>query len=130
MAQYILLLRGVNEQVTDYSPEDLQNLLEEYDAWVEGIKNAGKLRGAQKLKDEVRQVVEVRNGRITDGPFTETKETVGGFFIVECDTAQEAVEIAKLCPVLTHGGSVELREIFTDACRYSGFVQASEDTAR
>lgn len=123
MAQFILLLRGINENLKTYSPEELQKLFEKYDSWVAGINKADRLRGAQKLKDEVRHSVAVQNDSIVDGPFTETKETIGGYFVVECDELREAVEIAKKCPVLLHGGSVELRELLTDDCRYSSLVE-------
>ncbi|MCH7754273.1 hypothetical protein IH970_03990 [candidate division KSB1 bacterium] len=96
MAQFILLLRGVNEQLNHYSPEELQ-----------------------KLKDDVRHRVTVKNGEIVDGPFTETKETIGGYFVVETNELQEAVEIARKCPILSHGGSVEIQEIHLGACRQS-----------
>lgn len=129
MAQYILLLRGVNEQVGDYSPQELQDLFEKYDDWVESISAAGKLRAAQKLKNETKHVVEVRDGRLVDGPFAETKETIGGYFVVETDTLDEAVAIARECPVLTHGGSVELREVHTEACRYSGQVLKNNEVS-
>lgn len=120
MPQYILLLRGTNEQLDRYSAEELQRLFEKYDAWVEGFKQEDKLRAAQKLIDGVRHEVRAQDGQIVDGPFAESKETIGGFFVVECETLQDATEIAKKCPVLMHGGSVELREIHVGACRYSG----------
>lgn len=120
MAQYILFLRGTNEQLDGYSAEELQQLFEKYDEWVDSFKNKDQLRTAQKLIDGVRHEVRVEDGKVVDGPFAETKETIGGFFVVECATLKEAAEIAKRCPVLIHGGSVELRELHTDACRYSG----------
>lgn len=125
MAQFILLLRGFNQNLKDYSPEELQRLFEKYDSWVAGINQAGKLRGAQKLKDEVRRSVTVQNDKILDGPFTETKETIGGYFVVECQELEGALEIAKKCPILLHGGSVELRELLTEDCRYSSLVGTS-----
>ncbi len=119
MAQYILLLRGVNEKLNNYSPEQLQRLLEKYGAWIEGIRNEDKLRGSQKLKSDVRHQVSVKNAGIIDGPFTETKETIGGYFVIETNEFQEAVKIAKACPILSHGGSVEIQEIDMDACEES-----------
>ncbi len=118
MAQFILLLRGVNEQLNNYSPGELQKLLEKYDAWIESVQDEDKLRGAQKLKD-VRHQVTLKNGEIVDGPFTETKETIGGYFIIETSELQEALEIARKCPILSHGGSVEIQEIHLGACRQS-----------
>lgn len=124
MPQYILLLKGVNENLHGKSPGELQKLFETYDAWVENIHRQDKLRAAQKLKDAVRHSVTVQNGRTVDGPFTETKETIGGYFLVETAGLQDAVELARKCPVLTHGGSVEVREIHTEACRYSHLTGA------
>ncbi|NIS49627.1 MAG: transcription initiation protein [Gammaproteobacteria bacterium] len=118
MAQFILLLRGVNEGLTNYSPEELQKLFEKYDDWVEGIRNKDKLRGARRLQDAVRHRIDAQNGKVIDGPFAETKETIGGFFLVECQEVEEAMRLAKQCPVLLHGGSVEVRQI-EDDCRYS-----------
>jgi len=119
MPQYILLLKGINQQLEHNSPEELQTLFEKYDTWVEDIRAEGKLKQAQKLLDDVRHEVSFRQGQVTDGPFAETKETIGGYFVVETSTMQEAIEIARTCPVVTHGGSVELREIHVGACRYS-----------
>ncbi len=119
MAQFILLLRGVNEQLNNYSPEELQKLLEKYDAWIESVKNEDKLRGAQKFKDGVRHQLTANNGEIVDGPFAETKKTIGGYFVVETNELQEAVEIARKCPILSHGGSVEIQEIHLGGCRQS-----------
>jgi len=119
MAQYILLLKGINEQLDGYSPEELQTLFEKYDNWVEGIRSEGKLKQAQKLLDDVRHEISSHQGQIIDGPFAETKETIGGYFVVETNTLQEAVAMARECPVVSHGGSVELREVHVGACRYS-----------
>ena len=118
MAQFILLLKGINEQLPGYSPEELQKLFGKYDAWVENLRKRDKLRAAQPLKDGIGRVISAQNGRVVDGPFAETKETIGGYFVIECRDIEEAVTYAQSCPILLHGGSVELREI-TEGCRYS-----------
>ncbi|MEZ6096123.1 MAG: YciI family protein [Pirellulaceae bacterium] len=51
------------------------------------------------------------NSAVTDGPFIEAKELVGGYSIVEADSIDHAAEMAKGCPVLTHGGNVEVRQL-------------------
>ena len=118
MAQYLLLLHGGNEELKEYSPEDLQKLLEKYDAWVWELQEREYLKAAQKLKDESGRVVSLGDdGNIVDGLFTETKETIGGYFLIEATDYGAAVKQAKTCPILTHGGSIELRELEGD-CRY------------
>ena len=73
MPQYILMLKGINEQLDRYSPEELQKLFERYDDWVKSIRDQGKLQAAQKLIDDVRHEVSFADGKIVDGPFAETK---------------------------------------------------------
>ena len=120
MAKFLLLLRGGGPELTDYSPEDLQKLLEKYDLWIDDLRKSASLRGAQKLKDESGRLVSMRQGQaIVDGKFAKTKETIGGYFLIEAGDYDEAVSRAGGCPILTHGGSVEIRELVEGACRGS-----------
>ncbi|HEY2021607.1 YciI family protein [Paraburkholderia sp.] len=78
-----------------------------------GLKERGKLLAAESLtaqKEAVR--VEVRNGqpKLVDGPFAEAKEMIGGFFLLNCDTRQEAVSIAQACPAASWC-TVEVRKL-------------------
>ena len=76
---------------------------------------AGKGRGGGRLRPSAdATTVRVRDGEvlISDGPFAETKEQIGGFDLIECDSMEEAVELAKKHAVIDHGGSVEVREIW------------------
>jgi hypothetical protein len=112
MPQYVLLVNVNQESQTQYSPEQLQNMTREYIDWVGSLIQQGKYQGGQKLKREIR-TLRADNGQIVmDGPYTEVKELVGGFFQIEAANAEEAVEIAKGCPVFRHGtGTLEVREI-------------------
>ena len=91
-------------------PEDLMPEMGEFAG---KLASQGKMRGGAPLRPSQEAVrVRVRDGApsVTDGPFSETKEVVGGFFLVECVDRDEAVEIAKACPLARYG-QVEVREV-------------------
>ena len=78
-----------------------------------GLASQGKLKGGNPLKPEAegaRIRLEAGDARVTDGPFAETKEIVGGYFVIECDSRAEAIEIAMKCPHAAVG-PVEVREV-------------------
>jgi len=88
-------------------------LLVEYKTFTEEIVKAGKHIGGEALKPvESATSVRVREGKRlqTDGPFAETKEQLGGYYLIECDTIEQAVEAAKMCPGAKYG-SVEVRPV-------------------
>ena len=77
------------------------------------LKSRGLLRMSQSLKaDHAGARVQVRGGRagVVDGPFAETKEMVGGFFLLECETRAEAIAVARECPA-AEWATVEVREL-------------------
>jgi len=116
MARFILFQRGAAEPSapsTPSTPEEMQLAIEKFRAWLESLSRQGKLRGVEKLKDDGGgRILSVRNGQIVvDGPFAETKETIGGYYIVEAADYDEAIAIASASPIFDEGGSIELREI-------------------
>jgi len=112
MAQFMLLLRGGATEFVDLSPEQIQQAIKKYEEWARRLIAQGKLRGGEKLRDDGGRLVQMRDGAvIVDGPFTETKETIGGYYLIEAADYREATEIAASCPVLAVGGSVEVRTV-------------------
>ncbi len=113
MPSYMLLLYDNPTDFADLSPEEMQRILEQYQAWSEGRKAAGRLLGSDKLKDGEGRVMRSENGqvRVLDGPFSETKEVVGGYFTIQAADYDEAVGLARDCPHLGYGGMIEIREI-------------------
>jgi hypothetical protein len=113
MSQFMLLLHETPSDFTDLSPEQIQRVIEEYSAWRATLEKKGRMVGGNKLKDEGGRHLSGQAGavQVTDGPYAEAKEIVGGYFIVEAGDYDEAVEISKSCPHLAYGGRVELREI-------------------
>ncbi|HYL73962.1 MAG TPA: YciI family protein [Bryobacteraceae bacterium] len=110
MPQYVLLLRDDREGVAGFSPEEMQKLIQRYGDWRRSLQN--KVVGGQKLKDGEGHVLRKQAGKaaVTDGPFTEAKEVMGGFFIVEADNYNQVIELAKTCPHMDFG-SIEVRAI-------------------
>lgn len=111
MAQFMLLIRGGDEAFAQFTPEQMEQTLGQYFAWSDRLRQEGRLVGADQLADGGR-TVRARDGQLViDGPYTETKDAVGGYYQIDAADEAEAAEIAKGCPVLTHGGLVEVRAI-------------------
>ena len=110
MPQYMLLMHAPVGQDNDLSPDESQKIIERYSAWAGKLSESKKLVGAQKLTHEAGTVVEP-GGTVRNGPFSETKEVIGGFFIVEAADEAEAVEIAKAGPHCERGLRTEVRRI-------------------
>jgi len=108
--QYLLLFRGTDWH-KGLSPEEIQNVMTQWKAWFDRLSEQGKLKGGLPLEREGK-IVSGKKGRVVaDGPFAESKEAVGGYFLLQVDSLDEAVAIAKDCPALEHGTIVEVRPI-------------------
>lgn len=108
MAQFILLLQG--GEFSEYSEEQMQRIREEYYAWSQKLATDGRNLGGHELANTGR-ILRKKDGQFIDGPFTETKEAVGGFFQIEAKDLDEAAAISRECPHLKFKGRVEVREI-------------------
>lgn len=112
MAEYLLIFRGGDAARTEEqkSPEKWQAHMQKWMQWMTKITEDGKFVGAQPLKN-AGKVVTGTNKVVTDGPFVEGKEIVGGYLICKAESFDEAVEMAQGCPVLEYDGLVEVREL-------------------
>lgn len=109
-SEYLLLFRG-SDWVQTLSPADLQKYLSASMAWFDRLSTEGKVKGGQPLTDE-RRIVSGKNGRVvSDGPFAESKEVIGGYLLLQMESYDEAVAIAQTCPALEYGSSIEVRPI-------------------
>ncbi len=112
MSQFMLLIRGGSDTSNNLSPEQIQAAIERYRTWAQKLRSQGRLIGAEKLKDNQGMLLTAKYGQVTvDGQFAETKETIGGYFIIKAADMHEAIEISKECAAFSEGGAVELREI-------------------
>jgi len=110
MDEFILIFRHEDGKKVA-SPEQIQTWMKQTMDWIEGITAQNKFSGGNGLPFEDARVVRPNNV-VTNGPFGEIKETIGGYIIVKATSVDEAVAFAKGCPVLQgEGNSVEVRRI-------------------
>jgi hypothetical protein len=110
MKDFLLVFRADYTNQPASSPEEMQAVTKLWMDWIGGIAAQNKLTSAGNSLKGGGKVVRPKNV-ITDGPYTEIKELIGGYSIVKTATIEEAAEIAKGCPILMVGGNVEIREI-------------------
>lgn len=114
--QYMFLVRGAGCDGGSLSPEQMQAQMREVYAWIDGLSRKGIMTAAQPLTPGGK-IVSGKNGSIiSDGIAAESKEAVGGFFIVNAATMEEAVDIARTCPAFNHGARLEVRQIANLEC--------------
>jgi hypothetical protein len=110
MDEFMLIFRHEDGKKVA-SPEQIQIWMKQTMDWIGGIAAQNKFSGGNGLPFEDSRVVRPGNV-VTNGPFGEIKETIGGYIIVKAETADEAAEFAKGCPILQgEGNSVEVRKI-------------------
>jgi hypothetical protein len=112
MARYLFLLHENPTVFADLSPADFEAIVREYTAWSASLRASGHLVQGEKLKDEGGRRVRRDGARllVSDGPFAEAKDVVGGLFVVQAASYDEAVRLADGCPHLRFG-EIEVREI-------------------
>jgi hypothetical protein len=111
--QYLLMLFGNEAAAANATPAELEAEIAEHMAFTEAITKRGIYKGGEALHDTGKATtLRMHNGKyvITDGPFAETKEQLGGYYIIDCKDLDEALEVAKMCPA-SKTGSIELRPI-------------------
>ena len=111
--EYLLLFRGPHWD-KGLSTGELQQAMNNVIAWFEGLNKSGKVKGAQPLGAEGRTISGTDGRFVVDGPFTETKEAVGGYLLLQADSLNEAMEIARSMPTLRYGISVEVRPVLAE----------------
>ena len=106
-----MLLYHSDEWYNRLSHEELQKLMSQNKAWMEKLSSQGKATPGRALERRG-AMVSGKNGRfVTDGPFAESKEAIGGYLVLDVDTLEEAVAIAQTIPGLAYGGSIEVRPL-------------------
>jgi len=112
MAQYVFLLYDSEEWFDKLTPEEWQQAMKLHGAFTEAVQKAGaRVLGGEALeRSTTASTVRQREGAeplVTDGPFIETKEALGGYYVIEARDLDQALELAKVCP----SGNVEVRPI-------------------
>jgi hypothetical protein len=122
-SDYLLLFRN-NTWYQDLSPEEIQRVMTDWMSWFDNLVAEGRCLGGQSLELDGKMVTG-GSRNVTDGPYAEGKESVAGYFILHVEDIEEATEIAKLCPGLPYGATVEVRKLM-DRCGASRMAENPE----
>ena len=112
--KYLALIYGDAERWDALDEAQQEAVRDQYRAFAEEAGQRGALAGGFEL-DSPTTATTIRSGDggplVTDGPFTETKEQLGGYFVLECDSLDDAIELAAKLPAVAQGGAVEVRPV-------------------
>ncbi len=112
MSKFMILLYDNPSSWGALSPEQMQEAVQKYWAWGDKLRKQGNFLSSDKLTDGVGKVLRGKKDvRVTDGPFTEGKEFLGGYYAFTAASYDEAVELTRDHPHLEYGGLIEIREI-------------------
>ena len=113
MSEFIMLYRRSQEvsRETMGSPEKAQQTMKKWRAWFKDMTDRGQLKNLGQPLEDAGKVVGGGKKSITDGPYAETKDVIGGYSVMEARDLDEAVKIASGCPVIEFGGFVEVRPV-------------------
>src|SRR5499427_4821438 len=106
---FMLIFRGT-DWYKGLSPEQMQQVADKWMAWFNGLKNDGRALAGNPLEREGK-IVSGKNRVVSDGPFAESKEAIGGYFLLDVASFDDAVAIAQECPGLPYGVQVEVRPV-------------------
>jgi hypothetical protein len=109
-SEYMLLFRGTDWHM-GLSPQEIDQVVNRMKSWFDRLTAEGKAKAGKPLFHEGKIVSQKYGRLVIDGPFAETKEAIGGFFLLEVGSLDEATEIAKEFPCLEYGADVEVRPV-------------------
>jgi hypothetical protein len=111
MKEFMIAMSGKSVDWRAMGPEENQKIMEKYFAFVDTLKRKHGFSGGSALNQAAYSLKSDLGKIIVDGPFAETKEVLNGYFIFKALNFDEAIEIAKQCPALTHGETVQVFEL-------------------
>lgn len=112
MPKFVLLLRDGSNAYPNLGPADMQAVVQRYVAWRAKVQKDGRSIMGHKLRDNQGRVVNGSGSslKVTDGPYAEAREVMGGLFVIEANSYNEVVDLCQDCPHLDFG-SIEIREV-------------------
>lgn len=123
--RYLLLIYGPQWDPSGLAPEQMQAIMDEWTNYTADLVKRGVTEGGEALEPtSTATTVRVRDGETltTDGPFAETNEVLGGYYVINCENLDQAIEVAAQCPG-ARDGSIELRPITDFGDEYQEAVQ-------
>jgi len=115
MTQYLLLLHSKPSVDATLTPSAMQEAVARYKAWAGALAAKGQLAGGEKLTDDGGRALRLRDGVpvASDGPYAEAQDVVGGYFLINAGSDDEAARIAATCPHLAGTQWIEIRRVDT-----------------
>lgn len=112
MSEFMVVMRGGDPAMKKQSPNEVQQAISRYNQWVDDLRQTNRYRGGSPLKDGSKLLSAHKNFVvIQDGPYAKREEALTGYFIIHAGSIREAVEVAKTCPALTFGETVEVIQL-------------------
>jgi hypothetical protein len=113
MKEYVTILHEVPRETAKLSPREIQGMIERYMEWTRELREQGRIVAEKSLDSGSGKVIRGSGAKtiITEGPYAESKEVIGGLHIIKAASFEEAVRWAETCPALDFGGAVEVREV-------------------
>ena len=108
MSEFVFLYRG---GARDGSPAQMQQTMQKWMAWLKGLGEQGHIKDQGQPLERTGMLVKGKQKTVTDGPFAEAKDVVGGYTLIEARDLEQAVELSKGCPIFEVEGAVEVRPI-------------------
>jgi hypothetical protein len=108
MSEFVFLYHG---GARDRSPEQMQQVMQKWMAWMKDLGAKGHLKDRGQPLERAGKLVQGKQKTVTDGPFAEAKDVVGGYTLIEAEDLSEAVELSKGCPIFEVEGAVEVRPV-------------------
>jgi hypothetical protein len=108
MSEYLFLYRGGSRP---NSPQDAQAVMQQWMTWLQDLGKQGYVKDQGQPLEPTGKIVSGKEKAITDGPFAEAKDLVGGYTLINAKDLNEAAELSKGCPIFARGGSVEVRPV-------------------
>jgi len=109
MANYLYIFRGGRTNWAS-SPKQMQESMQKWGDWIQQLTKSGNFKAGDPLGSEGK-VIKGTKKIVTDGPYAEAKDVVGGYLLISAGSLNEAVELSRGCPVFENDGSVEVRPI-------------------
>ena len=113
MMEFVTILHETPTDIRDFSPEELQKMLAEYMEWTRSIRERDAIVAEKNLDNTTGFVVRghAADTIVSDGPYAESKEIIGGLHIIRAESYDDALAWARKCPALAYGASVEIRAV-------------------
>lgn len=108
MSEFVFLYRGGEG---GRSPEQLQQVMQKWMTWMKELGQKGHLKDQGHPLERTGKLVNGKQKAVTDGPFAEAKDIVGGYSLIEARDLEQAAELSKGCPIFESGGAVEVRPV-------------------